>query len=209
MRVKSNMGFTLIELVVSASLMVIISMLGLVAFQSSHKSVSLNQKMARLQQDTRDAMRDLSTQVQMAVKRAAPGLVLPAKAEELRVVDPHRITYVVPTDMTRVNFSPVITVRFETEDLAATGLEHGEHGNSVLDTGEDLNENGVLDRRLVIVENGQTRVMGGASSLADVTFTLSADGSTLGVTMVATTRLEPDKERLLRYETSSNIFLMN
>ena len=64
---------------------------------------------------------------------------------------------------------------------------------------------------MLIQPNGARQVLGSSNNLANVTFTLSADGSMLGVTMIATTRQETgdSKYRMLRYTTTSNIYLMN
>lgn len=204
-------GFTLIEMMISVAIVLVVSMLGYIAFSSSYEAIDLNQRMGTLQGDCRDAMRALSDEAQMAVKRAAPGQVLPAGAQELRVNpgNPREITYVVPTADDGTAFSPVRTIRFESEDLPAAGLENGEFGNGRLDPGEDTDGNGRLTRQLVLINGIQRRVLGSATTLANVAFDLSADGSCLVVTMTAVTPIAQDSARMLRVDTESTIYLMN
>lgn len=214
-RFSRNAGFTLVELSISIALIVLISLLGYLASSGSLKSVDLTQRMTTLQEELRSTMRALSDQVQPAVKAARAGLELPAGAQALTIVDtadPHAISFTVPTDMTYTVFSGVTTIQFETEDLPAASIENGQYGNGVLDSGEDKNGDAMLNRRLVMIRpDGTRQVLGGSSHLANVTFNLSADGSMLGVTMVATMRLETGKSktRMLLYTLTSSIFLMN
>ena len=101
-------------------------------------------------------------------------------------------------------------MQFETEDKPDTSVEGGELGNGQLNTGEDTNGDGILNRRLVMIQpDGTRQVLGGSNNLADVTFGLSPDGSMLTATIVATMRLETGRARMLRYSLTSNIFLMN
>ena len=204
-------GFTLIEMMISVAIVLVVSMLGYIAFSSSYEAIDLNQRMGTLQGDCRDAMRALSDEAQLAVKRAAAGQVLPAGARELRVNPGNRreITYVVPTADDGTAFSTVRTIRFESEDLPAAGLENGEFGNGRLDPGEDTDGNGRLTRQLVLINGIQRRVLGSATTLANVAFDLSADGSCLVVTMTAVTPIAQDSARMLRVDTESTIYLMN
>jgi len=196
---------------ISVAIVLVVSMLGYIAFSSSYEAIDLNQRMGALQADCRDAMRALSDEAQMAVKRAAPGQVLPAGAQDLRVNpgNPREITYVVPTANDGTAFSPVRTIRFESEDLPAAGLENGEFGNGRLDPGEDTGGNGRLTRQLVLINGIQRRVLGSATPLANVAFDLPADGSCLVVTMTAVTPIAQDSARMLRVDTESTIYLMN
>jgi prepilin-type N-terminal cleavage/methylation domain-containing protein len=212
---RHNAGFTLLELSVSLVLITVLCLLGFLASSGSLKSVDLTKRMTTLQEELRSTMRALSDEVQPAVKRARAGLELPTGAQELKIVNtssPKAISYVVPTDMTGTHFSGVTTIQFESEDLPATGIENGQYGNGVLDSGEDTNADGLLTRRLVIIQpNGTKTVIGGSNHLANVTFGLSDDGSMLEVTMVATMRQETGDSayRMLLYTLTSNIYLMN
>lgn len=212
---RRQAGFTLVELTMSAALLIIVSLLGYIASLGALKSVDLSQRMTTLQEELRSTMRALSDQIQPAVKRAREGDQLPAGAQELKIVNtanPTAITFVVPTDMTFTNFSGVTTIQFETEDLPATGIVNGQYGNGVLDAGEDTNGDGILNRRLVLVQsNGTRQVLGGSNHLASVTFNLSSDGSMLEVTLVATMRFQSDRSspRMLLNSLTSNIYLMN
>jgi hypothetical protein len=201
------------ELSISVALLAVISLLGVLASSASLKSASLTRSMTTLQEELRSTMRALSDQVQPAVKAARVGFLLPLGAQSLRIVNtatPTAITFVVPTNMTGTAFSGVNTIQFENEDTPAPGIDGGEFGNGRLDSGEDDNGNGRLDRQLVWIQpNGTRQMLGGGNHLANMTFNLSADGSMLEVAMVATTRLEAGKNRMLQYRLASNIYIMN
>jgi len=212
-RISQNSGFTLVELSISVVLLTVVTLLGFVASSSSLKANDLNFRMTTLQEDARSTMRALSDHVQRAVRRPPPGIPLPSNAQELKIVDtanPKAITFVLPTDLTGIAFTDLITIQFESEDKAATGIDGGEYGNGKLDSGEDANSDGLLNRRLVMVwPDGTREVLGGCNDLANVAFSLSDDGTLLGVTITASMRLETGKTRMLKYSLASNIFLMN
>ena len=208
---KSNAGFTLVELSVSTVLLVIVGLLGFFVSRASTNSVDLTLRMTTLQEELRSTMRALSDQVQPAVKTARVGFVLPTGAQALTVVNSTTITYMVPTDMTGNNFSGMYTIQFTTEDKPAAGIPNGTYGNGVLDSGEDANGNGILDRNLVMTRpDGTKRSLGTSNHLANVSFNLSADGSMLEVTMIASI---PRKTYLntgmMLSQLTSNIYLMN
>jgi len=213
--VRSNAGFTVLELTVSAMLLTIVSLVGYVAFSTSLKSVDLTQRMTLLQEELRSTMRAISDEVQPAVKAARSGLELPTGAQALRIVstsNPKAITFTVPTDMTGTHFSGVMTIQHETEDVAVSGLENGYYGNATLDAGEDTNSDGVLNRRVVLIRpDGSKQTLGNSNHIARVAFTLSADGSALNVVMCATMLLENGRKqpRILMSWLTSNIYLMN
>ena len=210
---RPNAGFTLMELSISMALFTIVSLLGFLASSGAMKSVDLNQRMTTLQEDVRSTMRALCNNVQFAVRRPPAGVLLPSNAQELKIVDtanPKAISFVLPSDMTGTAFSGVTTVQFESEDKAATGIDGGQYGNGQLDAGEDTNGDGMLNRRLVLLRpDGTRKVLGGSNDLANVAFSLSSDGTMLGVKITASTRLETGKTRMLQYTLTSNIFLMN
>ncbi len=212
-RLSRNAGFTLIELSISVVLLTVVTLLGFIASNSSLKANDLNRRMTTLQEDVRSTMRALSDNVQRAVRRPPPGVLLPSNAQELQIVDPENpvaVSFVLPSDLTGLSFTDPITIQFETEDRPATGVDGGQFGNGQLDAGEDTNRDGVLNRRLVMVRSdGSRRILGGSNNLANVAFSLSDDGTMLGATITATMRLETGKSRMLRYSLTTNIFLMN
>lgn len=197
---------------ISLAVGMVVVMLSYIAFSSGYEAVRLTNSLAALQSDSRNAMRALGREVQLAVKRPEAGLILPAGAIGLEVSadNPGEITFVVPTDDTGTTFSSVVTIRFESEDAPVTTLENGEFGNARLDPGEDTNGDGMLTRQLVLLRDGQRSVLGSANSLADVTFGLSEDGSRLLVNMTATAHMAAGGGgRLLRYDSNSALYIMN
>lgn len=207
-RKGSEQGFTLLELMMAMAVMGVVALISGSVYVSTYRSTLINGATSDLQREVRDVLSALNAEVQFAVKPARPGLTLPAGAQAIEVSpDGRTVTYVVPTDLTGQNFSAPITIRFETEDLP-TGA--GMPGNAVLDPGEDLNGDGILNRHLVITRDDESRTLGGANSLADVQFSLSPDGSMLMVNVVACKRIRgTGLAQMIQLGATSNIFLMN
>ncbi len=212
MRIRERLsGFTLLELMMVTAVLGIVYLISGAVYVSTYRSTLINSAVSDLQREVRDALTALSAEAQFAVKPARPGLVLPPGAQPITISPDRRsITYTVPTDLSGQNFSQPITIAFETEDTPVDGGEAEEFGNAVLDAGEDQNGDGVLNRRLLITRGDETRPLGGANALANVTFELSPDGSMLIVNVVATRRVRgAGLDQLSRFETTSNIYLMN
>lgn len=210
-RLFQRHGFTLLELMMAMAVLGIVALISGSVYVSTYRSTLINRAANDLQREVRDALSALNAEVQFAVKPARPGLTLPAGAQEITVSpDGRTVTYVVPTDLTGQNFSDPITIAFETEDTPIPENVNEEFGNAVLDSGEDQNGDGILNRRLVLSRDDETRALGSANSLADVTFSLSPDGSMLIVNVTATRRIRgAGLDQLIRFNTTSNIYLMN
>lgn len=204
-------GFTLLELMMAMAVLGVVALILGSVYVSTYRSTLINRAAGDLQREVRDALSALNAEVQFAVKPARPGQTLPAGARAIEVSpDGRSVTYVVPTDLTGQNFSTPITIRFETEDLPITPTGGNAPGNAVLDPGEDLNGDGVLNRHLVITRDDEIQTLGAANSLADVQFSLSPDGSMLIVNVVATKRIRgAGLDQMIQFGTTTNIFLMN
>ncbi len=205
-----NNGFTLVELILASAILVIVSLLGFTAVQSSSRSININQSTSRVQDDARNVMLALTQEIEFAVKPAAMGLVLPPGVVGIEVRDNGRsVTFQIPTDNTFTRFSAPITFRFETEDALIENEPGYEFGNALLDAGEDLNNDGVLNRRIVRVQSGVTSVVGSANTIADAVFELLPEEDVLRVTITATQRIERDRPHLFRYQLQNDIYIMN
>lgn len=202
-------GFTLLEVMISASLIVIVSLLGFVALQSSARMMNINQTTALLQSDVRNLMLVLTREIEPAVKPVALGLSLPPGVEGLRVLEDNSgVVYQVPADNSFTQFSSPIAIQFETEDTPLA-IPNFEFGNAILDPGEDRNHDGVLNRRVLRMQDGETRVLGGANNIADAHFELLENNQILRVRVVATRRIDNVNSHLARFELQSDIYLMN
>ena len=205
----SRNGFTLMEVMVSATLIVIVSVCGFVALQSSTRTTTVNQTTSLLQADARNLMLALSREFEIAIKPAPTGFTLPSGVQGLCVQDNNRrVVFQTPLDGAFTQFSPPITIQFETED---TPVERPgfEFGNALLDHGEDSNGDGVLNRRVTLTRDGETRVLGGANTIADVRFELLENDAALRISIVATAPIENVADRLATYELQSEIYVMN
>ena len=204
-------GFTLLELMMAMAVLGVVALISGSVYVSTYRSTLINRAASDLQREVRDALSALNAEVQFAVKAARPGLTLPTGAQAIAVSsDGRSVTYVVPTDLTGQNFSAPITIVFETEDTPVPENPAEEFGNALLDSGEDQNGDGILNRRLVITRDDENRALGAANALADVQFSLSPDGSMLIVTVTATRRIQgAGLNQMIQFSTTSNIYLMN
>ncbi|HOJ68227.1 MAG TPA: prepilin-type N-terminal cleavage/methylation domain-containing protein [Candidatus Hydrogenedentes bacterium] len=205
-------GFTLLELMMAMAVLGVVAVISGAVYVSTYRSTLINAAANDLQREVRDALTALNAEVQFAVKSARPGLTLPAGAQAISISpDGRTVTYTVPTDLSGQNFSQPITIAFVTEDQPVPeGSWQEEFGNAVLDGGEDQNGDGILNRQLVITRDGETHPLGAANSLANVRFALSPDGSMLIVTVTGTRRIRgAGLDQVIRFDTTSNIYLMN
>lgn len=202
-------GFTLLELTISTALLIIIFSLGLVAMKTSSASVSLNRGKSQLQEEARRLMLVLSQELEQAIKPAPQGTVLPYGAKALTLINGGKgIRFQIPANPAFTAFSAPIEYRFETEDTpVAGGL--APFGNAWLDPGEDSNHDGILNRNIVRVQAGQTRVIGASNSIADATFELLENGNLLRISLVLTAPIGDVRSQLVTYEFQRDIYLMN
>ena len=73
-------GFTLVELVISMAILAIISVLGIVALQSSTTSMATAESKADVQDNVRDALAAMTRELQMASKTSDDSLTPPLDA---------------------------------------------------------------------------------------------------------------------------------
>ena len=207
---KCKAGFSLLEVMLSTALLAVVGSMGLMVVLSASRSVNLDQTVAYLQQEARGVLLHLSREIESAVKPAKTGFSLPPGVQGLRVIEEgSAITFQVPTNPGFTTFSAPITIRFESEDTPLAINADFEFGNAFLDWGEDLNGDGVLTRRIVRHQSGETRVIGGANNIAFAEFEFNEDNDLLRVRLVLTRRIEPLKPWLARYEVQEEIYLMN
>ncbi|MBI1318402.1 MAG: prepilin-type N-terminal cleavage/methylation domain-containing protein [Candidatus Hydrogenedens sp.] len=168
--VSSQAGYSLIELMIATAILMVVSSLSIIVIRSSAESNVMSSAKERVDSDLRSTMLALTTEVRQAYSERTVDSEPPMAPEEAFGVQVtnggKQLRFTVPR---RSETSPVpmasspIVIQFQNEDTNA---------NNVLDSGEDQNGDGVLTRRLVRVENGNTEVLGSANTISDVRFTL-------------------------------------
>lgn len=165
-------GYSLLELLIATSILLVVSSLSMIVIQSSTESNVMGAAKEQVNADLRGTMLAVTSEVRQAytdrtVDSDPP--MAPEDAFAVSVQDGGReLRFSVPRASTTSAVpepSPPVTIRFENEDS---------NGNGLLDAGEDSNGDGVLTRRLVRIEGADTRVIGAANNIADVRFTLEA-----------------------------------
>ncbi len=211
-------GFTLLELMMSMSVMLIVSMLGYYVLKASTDSAELAKTKDEVQACLRDTLTALTADVreaytQRTVNPVPP--VAPAGAQAIAVgTGGTSLVFYLPVPTGDANFirsSSAITIAFQNEDGASGGTV-----NAVLDPGEDQNHDRVLNRRLIRTQNGQTTALGAANDLSQATFVLlknqnSRDDNmtSLQVTLEATKMYGPAHKKLCRERLQGVIDLQN
>lgn len=212
-------GMTLIELMISVSVLSIISILGIIALQSSVRMQSLAMAEDEINSDLRNTINQLNDIVRQAYTEAsvtATPPISPPGVESIQVLDNGKsIRFYLPERVNTPAFvrgRGPITISFENEDTSSPGQE----GNAILDPGEDLNRDGALTRRLVVIEGNNRRPIGSANCISDVEFRLLPDRSNssnhmkvLSVRLAGTKRLGPGLGTLIRSEIHTTIPLEN
>lgn len=202
-------GFSLLELTISTALLVIVFSLGLIAIKSSSASVSLNRGKAQLQEEARRLMIVLGKELEQAVKPPPSGLILPPTVKALTILnDGEGIRFQIPIKEDFTSFTTPIEYHFETEDMPLQGT-NPPTGNAWLDPGEDANNDGILNRHIVRVQNGQRRILGAANSIAHANFELIDAGNVLRISLVLTAPMGDTRSALVRHELQRDIYLMN
>lgn len=205
-------GHTMIEVMLSTAILSIVSLLGFIVIQSSTTSAQLANAKVDVQNNLRDTMAVLATQLREGVTLStteatgAPEDLDPVAVSE----DARQITFQVPISVpgeAMFEYSTPITFALENEDANANGR---------LDEGEDTNGDGVLTRRLTRTQDGVTTAVAGAQNIDQVTFTLLANQavgndelSTVRITLTGSKRYGSGEGKLVNAEMSSNIRLVN
>lgn len=205
-------GFTLLELIIVAALLAIVSVLGFVATASSSESANVAKALADVQSEVRDVMTVLTQELQLAAKTANPATVPPVEA--VRVVtnpaalSPIEIVFQVPTDTTGNSWSTPIRFRYLTEDA---------NNNAVLDPGEDGDGDGLLTRRIVRLQdvdgNGafdsprEQQIVGGANNIS--AFQINVNGDTVDISLTASKRIGTRRTNPAVATLNQRIYLLN
>lgn len=214
-----NTGFTLLEVSISMAILSIVSLLGFVVLKSSTESAGLAQAKAEVQANLRDVMAEITSEVRQAYTQRMVDVVppiLPEGTESIRIAPGNAsITFQVPQPTSGPDIvapSIPITIAHENEDVGGGSLS----GNSLLDPGEDVNEDGVLSRRVLRSQGGVTTVLGGANNISSVLFQLvpnqsAADNNltSLVIRLAATKRYGPGFRYEVREILESTVDLKN
>jgi type II secretory pathway pseudopilin PulG len=209
-------GFTLVELVVSLTILMIITALGFGATMSSVQSVSTSQAKEIVQGQVRDVLQEVSREVQLAAKVSNVSLTPPLAALEVKNGG-SEISFQIPLNNAATVWSTPITYRLINEDLPdANG-----YGNAKLDPGEDKDwgkgADRLLTRSLVRIQDGVWRNIAGATDLSTnsrdtnnvIIPVFSLSNGVLTVTVSSTRSLSTRETLVVRASASTQIFIQN
>ena len=217
-------GYTAIEMLISMGILSILSVFVFVALRATMSTMATGTALSYAQSNVRDVLLIMKGEIELAAREADASFNL----DRLRVlsngqpVDPDvigdEVSFQIPLDLTGTLWSEPIRYQFVNEDL---------NDNSLLDGGEDLNDDGALTRRILRLQDlnsdgdtldpGESRIVGGANDLSNVRFSVNANGDVLTVTLdaarpVANTRRNVGaslEARLVSSTLTSRVYLLN
>lgn len=205
-------GFTLLEVLVSMSVLSIVSLLGFIVIRSSYESQALVEAQGAVQRELRDVMSALTADLELAYAPPKTQSVTNPEGVEPIVAAPdqHSVQFYRPVPDTSAQgfrWTGPITLLFEHEDTNDNGL---------LDAGEDANSDGILTRRIVRQVGENATPVGSANHLSSVRFELlensdpnDARMTRLRIHLEASTRYGPGMGLIARGELESEIQFLN
>lgn len=207
-----NSGYTMLETMVATSILTIVSLLGFIVLKSSNDAAQLTTAKVDVQNHLRDTMSALTRELREGVTvtttnlTGAPEGLAPVAVE----AEGTEIVFQVPDPQpaeTQITYSSPIRFLLEHED---------ENGNGRLDEGEDTNEDGVLTRRVVRVQDGVEVALASASTIDTVEFTLvenqdatNDDLTTVSIRLTGSKRHGAGAGQLVVAEMTSTVRLVN
>lgn len=219
-------GFTLAETLISMSILTIVSLLAFIVLSSSTEAARLTEAQAQLQTNLRDVMQAISSEVRAAYSEKSidpqngePSKIgndpgdLPAGTMSILIAPGGRsIQFQRPQPSNTAPVpqpSPVITIGLQSEDAGyATG-------NGKLDSGEDVNTDGILNRSVFQTVGTVTESIASVNDVADLQFSLlnNADAGDLNrstlLVRITASRLVGAKQQPIRADLESRIHLEN
>lgn len=211
---RDKAGFTLMEVMIVAALLSVVGLLAFMAVQSAVSATEVAEAQGTAQVNVAQLVQIMTRELQLASTRADDSLSPPLEPAVLRNNPapgvPLELEFQVPTDNTGRNWSTRIRYRYINEDA---------NGNGRLDGGEDLNEDGLLNRRIVRMEdrngdgdaddNDEQVPVAGANNVANATFALN--GNVLTITLVTDARVRRfgRPSNTLTSSITSQVCLMN
>lgn len=209
---QSNAGFTMLELTVATSIILILASVTFVALQSSIQSAEIASSKSMVMGNVRDVLSSMSMELTEASKRTDDSFNPPLSA--LAVVNnpatgsPVEIVFQTPVDRSGRNWTLPIRYRFIREDT---------NRNGVLDQGEDTDGDRKLARRIVRIfdangdgdttDEGEIQPVGAASNISDVNFALNGD--LLTITVTASDLIGSSREQPVQTTVSTSVYVLN
>jgi prepilin-type N-terminal cleavage/methylation domain-containing protein len=200
---QKNAGFTLLEMTVSITILVAVSFLMFTAMQVAAGIMAVSDAKEVAQASLRDTLREMERELQLSAKAPNPALIPPL--QQLQVVNPSEIVFQIPVNSTGTQWSTPITYRFINED---NGDGSGAH-NALLDAGEDTDGDGALTRRVVRIQDGESRPLSPCNDLSAVQFALNPTNDILTTTLTASKANVSRRHDVIFVTTSTQVYLIN
>lgn len=215
---RSERGFTLLELMISMAVLSVIAMLGFIVIRSSYESQSLIEAKGVVDRELRDVMAALTAELELAyTDPRLDSVSTPEGVEPVSVsADRRSITFYrpMPDNSPRgYTWAGPITFSLLNEDTRVD--EWG--GNAKLDDGEDTNDDGMLTRRIVRTQvTGEAQALASANNISDIEFELIQNPNpdddrftSLLIRIEASMAYGPADAKMVRNSTEARIRFQN
>ena len=204
---KSN-GYSMVEVMVATSILGVVSLLGFIVLKTSNETAQLTTAKVDVQSSLRDTMAVITHELREAVSSETTNLT--GAPEGLYAAVGDEVTFQVPEPIAgedQFAYSTPITFSLVNED---------DNGNGRLDPDEDENGDGVLTRRIVRLQDGESVPIASANTIDTVLFTLvknkvvgNLELTTINISMSGSKRYGPGEGKLIVSEMETNVRLVN
>jgi len=200
----SERGFTLIEILVAASVLSLLALAMYVGVSISLDASRLATAQNKVQNNIREVFpaisREIETAARLVTAAGIPGVEGPTVfadgVEQAAGATGDLVRFQVPSDNTGANWSTPIQFRFVNEDVNQNGyLDGGEDTVDNSDPAQDGNGDGKLTRWIVREQDtdgdgsfdsaGERRVLGAANEMQTVQFSINPAGDFLSITLIS------------------------
>ena len=188
---KTNQGFTLLELTISTSVLVVIGLISFSVIQATSTASAVASAKDDVQRGLRGVLDQMAREVATASKKT--NIALTPQLERLTVNNGTEIVFQVPIDSGGTQYSNPIIYRFESGDVAQylskPGTDQGKQkdvGNHYGQGGKTASGDPLIVHRIMRVEDEQASVLGATDDIKAVTFALNnPQNDTLTITVTA------------------------
>ena len=213
---KTNQGFTLLELTISTSVLVVVGLISFAVIQATSSASAVASAKDDVQRGLRAVLDQMAHEVATASKKT--NIALTPQLAPLTVNDGTEIVFQVPLDSGGTQYSNPIIYRHESGDVAKylskPGTDQGKQkdkGNHYGQNGKTANGDPLIVHRIMRVEDDQASVLGATDDIKSVTFALNApqnDTLTITVTAARTVQIGTRTDEVSATDSTS-VYLAN
>ncbi|MDZ4860881.1 MAG: prepilin-type N-terminal cleavage/methylation domain-containing protein [Candidatus Hydrogenedentes bacterium] len=205
-------GFTLMELMMTVAILFVVSVLGILALQSSSSAMAIAASKSEVEGNVRDVLTAMAREIELSSKTPDDSLLPPLEAvavnQDPAPLCPVELSFQIPLDDTGLRWSSAIRYRFYNEDV---------NGDGLLNPGEDVDGDRSLSRRILRLQDrnndgdasdpDEQRPLAGANNLTGADFAINAN--VISITLSSEKLMDGRRDHPITTNASSDIYLQN